>query len=60
MATVGEEFLVVKLTLWTVLILALVALGYLGVGLFIAARLSAPAVGWRSGPPPAWVSGTAM
>ena len=41
MATVGEEFLVVKLTLWTVLILALVALGYLGVGLFIAARLSA-------------------
>lgn len=41
MATVGEESLAVKLMLWTVLVLALIALAYLGVGLFIAARLSA-------------------
>jgi uncharacterized protein len=40
-ATVGEDVLAAKLTLWTVLVLVLVALGYLGVGLFIAARLSA-------------------
>jgi hypothetical protein len=34
--------LAVKLRLWVVLTLAVLTVGYLGVGLFIAARLSAP------------------
>jgi len=31
-----------KLTLWVLLALALVAVGYFGVGLFVASRLSTP------------------
>jgi fermentation-respiration switch protein FrsA (DUF1100 family) len=37
-----EKVLGVKLVLWVILALAALALGYLGVGLFVADRLSAP------------------
>ena len=37
-----EKVFGVKLVLWVIIALTVLALGYFGVGLFVAARLSAP------------------